>query len=206
MKRIPAVLPSLIATALAGPALAPPARAAAPNACQVCRSEAGSTGARQLLRDGRLVARTRNRLQQLLDIRPEDAEEAAQEAALRALDRGVTACCSEGMQRWLFRTGKNYMVDTLRRKQVLPLSQGQDDDRDPMSVVPSTATAPGAALELREHLEATLTHHDVRRMKPEKLVQLGRAVGERLGEGTARRPIPQVTELVDRLPEAIAEL
>ena len=199
MKHIKAILPSLIATALSGPAVCQQPTETAPTR-QTCRSGGhqadGALSARDLLADGALVERVRQGLAMVGGVRADEAEEAAQEAALRALDREVTVCSREGMQRWLLRTGRNYLFDLRRKKREQLLDPVGTEGADPIALMPAFGGDPTAVPELRDQLSATAGQHDVARMKPDKRAWLGQALGERVQEGF-RRPgyLPKAEEL-----------
>ena len=131
-----ALLPSLIASALVSPVVAEaplhnhqpsteltPSQAR-PASCPECRSDriTDSDTVRNLFEDGEAIQATRKAVRSILRASTEDAEEASQEAALRAVAKDLKTCCPHGLRRWMFRTAKNYLLDRYRKKSEVPLS------------------------------------------------------------------------------------
>ena len=217
-----ALLPSLIASALAGPAIAetqapqPTTRQAtdtpAPTRCTRCdqRPDQPPAAARDLLEDPALTSATRQATRSLLGAGAEDAEEAAQEAAMRAITKDLRACCSHGLQRWMFRTAKNYLLDRYRKKRETLLSALTDPKAGqpiPLRLSPSPEVGPLQILALRDEVDAALTRHDLGSMSPDKKVQLGRALGDRLQSGMSRQTyLPKAAILVDAAQGAVHDL
>jgi DNA-directed RNA polymerase specialized sigma24 family protein len=219
-----ALLPSLLASALAGPAVAEPSAPApqpaakrahgtpTPVRCPACDQQHNDTSraARSLLVDASLTEATRKSARSLLGADIEDAEEAAQEAALRAVTKNLRACCRHGLQRWMFRTAKNYLLDRYRKKRETLLSTMNDsqpggDWPSPMSANPDIG--PLQILALRDEVETALTRHDLGSMSPDKKVQLGRALGDRLqSDKSIRTYLPKAAVLVDGARQAVLEL
>jgi len=217
-----ALLPSLIASALAGPAIAETqvaqptaqleASAPAPARCTRCDRQADQPprAARDLLEDPALASATCRAARSLLGAGSEDAEEAAQEAALRAISKDLRACCPHGLQRWMFRTAKNYLLDRYRKKRETLLSAAIDPHTDrpaPIHLPPSPEVGPLQILALRDEVDTALTRHDLGSMSADKKVQLGRALGDRLQSDMSRQAyLPKAAILVDDARDAVHEL
>lgn len=219
-----ALLPSLLASALVGPAVAessapalqPAAKQAhstpTPTRCPACDRQRNdtSTAARTLLNDASLTEATCKATRSLLGADIEDSEEAAQEAALRAMTKNLRACCRRGLQRWLFRTAKNYLLDRYRKKRETLLSTMTDPQAGedwPAWVPANPDVGPLQILALRDEVETALTRHDLGSLTADKKVQLGRALGDRLQSDKSKRTyLPKAAVLVDGAREAVREL
>jgi len=219
-----ALLPSLLASALVGPAVAEPTTPApqpsakqaqsipSPARCPTCERQHNdtSTTARSLLDDASLTEATRKASRSLLGADIEDAEEAAQEAALRAVTKNLRACCRRGLQRWMFRTAKNYLLDRYRKKRETLLStiNEQKAGEDWPAWTPTNPDiGPLQILALRDEVETALTRHDLGSLTADKKVQLGRALGDRLQSDKSKRTyLPKAAILVDGAREAVREL
>lgn len=223
-----ALLPSLLASALVGPAVAettprivetagtqtqtPGPASQTPTRCPSCDRSGSTTAtpARELLGEEKAITATRNAVRSLLGADLEDAEEAAQEAALRAVTKELQACCPRGLQRWLFRTAKNYLLDRHRKKREVLLStmtEPRSNGETPLPLPANSDVGPLQILALRDEVETAFTRHDLRTLSADKKVQLGRALGDRLQSGkTVRRYLPKAAVLVDEARAAVHEL
>jgi DNA-directed RNA polymerase specialized sigma24 family protein len=217
-----ALLPSLIATAaLVSPAVAAGPRATTPTngtttdcarpsaqvRCPTCERlpHHRPTAVRELLADGQAIEATRAAVRSLLASGPEDAEEAAQEAALRAMTKDLRACCDQGLQRWMFRTAKNYLLDAKRKKRESLLSAATaDEDSIDFALPPSAEIGPQQIAALDDQVHHTLARFDLDTMSDDKKVLLGRALNDHLMSGHAlRRYLPRASVLVDAAPAAV---
>ncbi len=137
---------------------------------------------------------------------PEEAEDAAQEAAMRALQRGIRSCCATTFSGWLRRTAQNALFD-MRKKQRSTRLPAKPEQLNAI-VGPSAESRPGDVLEVRDEVEALLAHHDLGAMTAKKKAQLGSAIGERLTAGLLLRSrrITKPLRLLEDLAPALAEL
>lgn len=90
--------------------------------------------------------------------RPEDAEEAAQDAFLKLFRARSQFDHTRSLEPWLLRIAGNACRDKLRRRRSaeLPLAETgrrPDDDRDPLLDLPDARAAQGAA---RQHVDHTV--------------------------------------------------
>ena len=89
--------------------------------------------------------------------RPEDAEEATQDAFLKLFRARATYDQSRPLEPWLLRIAGNACRDRLRRRRAaeLPMSRlasaGADDDNDPLQDLPDLRALHGAARQHEDH-------------------------------------------------------
>ncbi len=89
--------------------------------------------------------------------RPEDAEEATQDAFLKLFRARATYDHSRPLEPWLLRIAGNACRDRLRRRRAaeLPMSRlasaGADDDNDPLQDLPDLRALHGAARQHEDH-------------------------------------------------------
>jgi DNA-directed RNA polymerase specialized sigma24 family protein len=219
-----ALLPSLIASALVSPVVAEaplhnhqPSTEQTPSqsrpaSCPDCRSDriTAPDTVRDLFEDGEAIQATRKAVRSILRTSTEDAEEASQEAALRAVAKDLKTCCPHCLRRWMFRTAKNYLLDRYRKKSEVPLSnlsKFKSTDLSPADLSTNNEVGPLQILALRDEVETALIRHDLTTLSADKKVQLGRAIGDRLqSDRQFRTYLPKAAILTDHALEAIDEI
>jgi DNA-directed RNA polymerase specialized sigma24 family protein len=160
-----------------------------------------------LLADGVLRERAAAYLRDAHRASPEEAEDAAQEAAMRALQRGIRSCCAATFRSWLQRTAQNAWFDMrkkARRSAALPAEPEQLN----AAVGPSAETGPGELLAVRDDVERLLADHDLTAMTPNKQAMLGTAIADHLtgGQRLRGRRVTRPLQLLAELAPALAGL
>jgi hypothetical protein len=206
-----ALISSLIASAVVAPAIAQrivPQRFApiVEHAKRVCGHDAADTiGARavpasELLADGVVHGKVLTYLRRAFAASPEEAEDASQEAVVRALQKEIRSCCATTFCGWMRRTSQNVLFDMRKKRRETRLSP--EPEKMESMIGPSSENGPGDMLAIRDDLDKILGHHDVDAMTPDKKARLGRAIGEHL----TGRPVTRPTRLIEELGPALLEL
>jgi DNA-directed RNA polymerase specialized sigma24 family protein len=206
-----ALISSLLASTVIAPALAqrPVVSRRTPgveNARRVCGHDATATvgalsvAASDLLADGVVHGKVMGYLRRACAATREESEDAAQEAAVRALQKEIRSCCEITFAGWMRRTGQNVLFDMRKKRRETRLSA--EPDKLDATVGPSRESGPGDMLAIRDELRSVLARHDLATMTADKKARLGMAVGEQLTGGHVTRP----TRLIEELAPALREL
>ena len=86
----------------------------------------------------------------------EDADDAVQEALLRAWRWRAKFRGDAALRSWLYRIATNASLDVLRRRPPTASWQDQDGEHDPLDAIPASDPEPAAALVAKETVELTL--------------------------------------------------
>ena len=209
-----ALISSLIASAVVAPAIAQrivPQRFApiGEHAKRVCGHDAADTiGARavpasELLADGVVHGKVLTYLRRAFAASPEEAEDASQEAVVRALQKEIRSCCSTTFCGWMRRTSQNVLFDMRKKRRETRLSP-EPEKMDSM-IGPSSENGPGDMLAIRDDLDKILGHHDVVLQAHAESLVRNIDAGFNRQHATGGERYVGISHVVDVQPQRVAE-